>query len=327
VYAKTHLVRARPIETVSYNITDISAERKMRQMIVISTALAGLIMHASSAQQLYRSGVPDVATPQGAQGLYRNDTPITLDPPRQSGGPSAEDQILSRFQNVYIQRKRPKLAIFWNRALDDQVATTYRDDMRIRSGGGSTSLLTDETEFNRFGSSRIIESNNSFQNTTDVSRRTGPAESAPKRPGFDELTDWQFENGFVNAFLVVGGQLVDRNVLIRTSAEARSASGQVNLQAVESAALAARADYIMEILQTPDRSSPSGFTFRVTVKDLRTGAVAANVVTRASKASQSSNQYVATDKGFERATRRQSIDETGDQLAVETMAALLRVWR
>ncbi len=257
--------------------------------------------------------------------FYRNETPLVLAPPAPT--PRAEDAVLQRFRSAYSARKQPRLAVFWNRQLSDQVATTYRDGLRIRSTGGAESTRTHDETRSLDGVTSMTQNTSSFDKTTDIDRRDGPINSAPRRPGFAELNDWQFENGFTNAFLNAGGRLIDRNLIIRGSAEAKNPDGRPNLQGIEAAALAAKADLLMEVLQTPDQTSPSGFAFRVAIKDLKSGMIVTNVVSRAVPREEGPPRYVATNQGFERATQSYGVDDVGNTLALETMSALLGVWR
>ena len=92
------------------------------------------------------------------------------------------------------------------------------------------------------------------------------------------------------------------------------------------AGVAGMADLLMEVLATRDPRSPVGTAFKVTVKQISSGRVLANVVTLALPPEQTTTRYVATKHGFEPVAQLVTVDLVGRRLAIETMVGLLGAW-
>ncbi len=92
------------------------------------------------------------------------------------------------------------------------------------------------------------------------------------------------------------------------------------------AGVAGKADLLMEILATRDHRSPAGTAFKVTVKEISSGRVLANVVTLALPPEQTAPSYAATKHGFVPVELPVTVDLVGRRLAIETMVGLLGAW-
>jgi hypothetical protein len=93
------------------------------------------------------------------------------------------------------------------------------------------------------------------------------------------------------------------------------------------AGIAGKADLLMEVLATHDPRSPAGTAFKVTVKEVSSGRVLANVVTLALPPEQTAPSYVATKHGFVPVEQPVTVDLVGRRLAIKTMVGLLGAWR
>lgn len=279
----------------------------MRRVIlaapVVLTALVAACAAQAENQALYRQGLPHVLEPAATT-------------------PRAE-VVLERYRAAYAARQQPRIAVYWNRDLSDRVATTYREDLRLRQSGGYDVTTTRDVERYSDGSSALVQASGGFDRTLDASHGES-AEVAARRSGMAERADWAVESTFSQALLSAGSRLVDRAVMIRTADGAQEAGDRPNIQALEMAALAGKADLLMEVLQTPDSQAPTGFSFRITVKDVDSGALIASLVTRAEPQQPQSRNYVATSRGFQ--AEAADMDAVGRQLATEAMASLVAAW-
>jgi len=252
----------------------------------------------------------------GARAQYRDGLPPVMTPPPHYAAPDPAG-VLAGFADTYRRQGAPRVIVFWNRALSDATASAYelRSDSRSDTHGAEDLTL--------YADGRTI----TRDSTTESSSRMGLHRTDDgKRGGLSERADWRAEEGFNKAMLANGVRLVDRAMAIRATA-AGPGGGGGDAVAAESAALAGKADLLVEILQTPDASAPSGYAFRVDVKDVRSGALLANFVTRGDPP-QGPRRFVAGGNGYERERpRAPSIGTVGAQVGQEMLTALATHWR
>lgn len=259
---------------------------------------------------IYRSGVPDVLQPAGPAS-------------------SNDDAVLDRFRRLYAARKAPRIVVFWNREFSDRVASNYRTGLRISERTEADVTGTSETVFGPDGPVTFDEHQVSGARTIDVTIGESVSDSdSHRRPGLLENDDWSVEAAFTRLFIEAGGNLIDRAVAMRTTAARAKEEGAERLdpQQIETSALLGKADLLMEVLQTPDKEGPIGFRFRVSVKDIRTGRVLANITTVGRPADAAETEWRAGRDGFVKVSRRYKADSIGRQVGLETMRALVAVW-
>ena len=253
----------------------------------------------AGAQQIdsqgYRTGLPPVMAPMGSQ------------------GPS-DDGTVDRFRQAYAARKSPRIIVFWNRELDDHASSTGNVETRI--------------ERRDIGVGVAVPGAIVWGQDRDVTIRSRVAEpETARRPDFAELSKWAFEASFSQAFSEAGVNFIDRSLAIRTTDHASKKSGGADQARGEMAGVAGTADLLMEVLATRDPRSPVDTAFKVTVKQISSGRVLANVVTLALPPERTSTGYAATKHGFVPVTQPVTVDLVGRRLAVETMVGLLGAWR
>lgn len=252
-------------------------------------------------------------TPAAAQ--YRTDVPEVLG--SRSAGLGRSGEQAGAFRVAYQRAGAPRIALYWNRVLSDEGESRYADRLSIRrrteaaTAGGyvghginaAAGVRTDDVEA-----------------TSGRVRLDGPA-----RESMDEADDWRVGSAFNAALQSAGVRLIDRSVSMRTTARA-SRSGR-DPQAVEMDALANKAELLMEVLQTPDDQSPIGYSFRVEVKEVRTGRVLATIFEDGSGVRNAPRRFVAGPAGFEReASQAIGPDDLGRTIARDVMAAMATRW-
>ena len=260
-------------------------------------ALSALVAPASAQ---YRTGVPEVLTP----------------PPPPASALSTAARI---FRARYTQHGSPRIILFWNRALSDEVQSQYADRVSAvaTTRTGAVEGPVGETAYGA-ASGRI----DTFDAASTRERvREG------QRDSMAEAADWKAETAFNRAFIDNGARFVDRSVAIRATAHGRKLGPTPNAQEIETSAMIGKADLLMEVLQTPDPDSPVGYSFRAEIKDVRSGQILATAVNNGSTVSHGPGRMVATSRGFVReAPARASLEDVGESLAADLMRALSARW-
>ena len=241
--------------------------------------------------------------------FWRPDTPRVLEPATTPADEAAGMAVAALFGEAWRAAGSPRLAILWERTLDDRLSDF-------------------ET------SSRLVVSRES-RSGDDAAReettvRVETAADAPRRSlaGIDRL---RFEAGFSRPFLEVGATLVDRAVamrLLHAEQAPESASHRVDdRQWVETEALRAYADMILQISTIPAKG---GVAFRVAALDLRTGAVGVDLFADDLHAvPEGEGEWRAAPGGFVRVREAGDVDfeDMGHALALRTMEELHHAWR
>lgn len=260
-----------------------------------------------------------LATPAAAQ--YRPDQPEVRAAPRAADPDAPADAALNAFAGWYAAAGKPRLLFFWNRALTDET-TTRRTDKVIedRTYGDSTS---GETTSTRFGEATLKETDGAERKVTSRESEaiTGQAYSAVNRKASGML-----ETVFVNTFLAVGAEVVDRDALIRRLSLSNPKDDRGDIQLLEAQALASGIPYLVEILPSPDPASPTGLEFTVKIKHLPTSSLRAQFQTRAVPQAGPSRIVATPGVGFQRQAgeARTSPPLVAAQLATETMTRFVK---
>jgi hypothetical protein len=150
----------------------------------------------------------------------------------------------------------------------------------------------------------------------------------PARWGVDEALALELEAGFTALLTEAAVAVLDRAAIMRLQDRAQR-SATADAQRLETDALLAQADLLIELVMAPHPSAPLGASFRVTVKEVRTGRI---VISRTgdghAAALQSAERWEVGDDGFVRASdQRETAWLVGEELARDTMAALAEGWR
>jgi hypothetical protein len=298
----------------------------------LALALAALLASTQAWSQGMVVGNPppppapaaeEAARAPAAAPVYRQGLPAVMQP---KSAVASDDQTAGRFRAAYAARKNPRMIVFWNRALSDSTVANYRSDLRI----------TAHTDQNATGSADIYASRRqatvsggsagSATTTIDASAGRTAVDSMP-RPGFAELQDWSAESAFSRTMVEAGAHLIDRAVAIRTTA-AKDKPGKDDVpdrQYAEGAALLAKADILVEVLQAPDRERRTGFSFRVNIKEIQSGRILGSFISDADAAAGEVADWVPGRDGFQQ--KRDAVTEAiGRRLATDTMRALLTGW-
>lgn len=276
----------------------------MRKAVGVAGAIVAVLLAGGTAvAQQYRDNMPEVLNA----------------PPR--GNPAAQSSAMatSAFRAAYARKKSPRMVIFWNRQLTDSLSTSYEEWSRYTLTDGRMSDKTLYDDGSTTVAGRAVEAelrSGRTATTADGARTTGLAERA----------DWKAAQGFNRTMLAGGARLIDRTLIMRSTALNKGVD-RGDAQSVEMSALTGKADLLVEVLQTPDASAPSGYTFRVDVKDIRSGTLLATVVTQGIPPSNGPGRWVAGPSGYQRERPLPpSVDQVGARVATEVMQALVANW-
>lgn len=269
---------------------------------------------------------------------------------------SARGDILSQFRSAYDNSGNPGIAIFWNRKFSDRLSQWEALARRSVTGEASTNAADifkkqgDIKKEDVLGSA-IGSLNNSkpsgevlgsYERNVQGGSRILAAEyierklDKEQRLGMGESRDFEFNAGFMQPFLSSSAKIIDRQAIMRLVERdnARDAGSEMiaDYQKVETDALIGYADYLAEIVFTPNSSADLGMSFMVSVKEVATGRVVAMFKSDGTppKKPVQPDQYIATASGYQKAVPEDKVgtpQEVGEQLAYETMEALTRIWK
>lgn len=280
-----------------------TADRKhgwmMRAVLGIGVATALDAVAAADPPPRYREGQPPVMTAHEVAGA---------------------DNAVGALRVAYAARGQPRVMLFWNRILTDQV-TGVRKVRKVRSlrpGGPPAVECTDETGGDDTANAPVTPSG-AVECTEETVVDQG------RRRDLHETLAWTMEDAVVGALTDAGVRLVDRNAAIRFTAADGTSRDPVR---VETAGLAERSDLLMELLMTPDARAPGGVRYRVLVKENGTGRLLASGVTGIrTHPEKPATRLKVGRNGFERepvdADDAAHARELG-RLAVTTLAGALR---
>lgn len=214
--------------------------------------------------------------------------------------------------------------VFWNREFSQEVASNYRAGLHAEAGSdyGGTARADQLQHWD--GSTTTAEANGHAKSTLDLSVGSDRIDNDRTGP-LDDIGDLAVEAAFSETLVAGGARLVDRNLAMRTSRDGRNVGSLPNMQAIETEAVAGRADLLIEILRTSSSAPGAGSLYKVTVKDIRSARLVA-IFASSGHQPAIKPQLVAGPGGFVRAEAPvgTSPEHVGRGLADEVMTALAR---
>lgn len=252
--------------------------------------------------------------PLGAWAQYRaDDAPVLPAAPAAEpapAGPPAADPT-PHFAQAYARAGRPRILLLWNRELDDATQERSVERLVIRDSGQGAAGRTD-----------------SFQRETVVTAGRQVLKSAPRRTALTEAQATMVQRAFTDAMGRGGVQFVDRTLALRTTAATRHRSGG-DAQLIETDALLAQSDLVMEVLLVADDQAPLGYAFDVRVKQVRSGAEALSLYVRAAPPVPpvGAGRWVAGREGYEFQPPPLAPPPTPQEVGVALAAEVMAAWQ
>jgi len=240
--------------------------------------------------------------------------------------PLMNPEIIGTFQQTYKQAGEPRLAIFLNRSLSDEVREWHTQNRLVTSVSGHYEKKSgDVTEtFTGPGGAAVYG-----QTHMENPERSSPGESWM----------WRFEDGFLAPFLETGTKIVDRATIMRLTAAQSGTQGSayapMAVKKIEMDALTDKADLFIEILIRRAPASKLGYEFKASAKDIKTGFIRANVTSFGwdyKTTGKTNEKVVATATGYEfvKETQKVELPEVNviaRDLALALMQSLAGNWR
>lgn len=287
--------------------------RHVRLALAPPLAFVTLVVASPGAIGQTREGQPGMF---GTGATDRAGQPATMLSP-----PPAEDPNrarLARFAAAYARARSPRVVVFWNRELTDDLesdredVTTFASSSRFDNRAHGVEYATRRADHTRVSSSAESSTEGEIRSTSrrvDEGRRASP---------HDEVVDFDMERGFSDALASGGVRLIDRTAILRSKAVQ---VGTTNVQTAEALALGDKAELLLEVVPMagPDEA---GTQYRIVARDIASGRIMAQVRS-GGRIPIGKMPYVAGERGFVRASPRPpSPLERGRQMAMDVMAAL-----
>ena len=285
-----------------------------------------------------------------AQGVPSYEPPAPVGPPVRDGqvmekvgkadGAAFGEQAgtVAGFADAYRRNGKPRLALYWNRQLSEALSDWY-SDVRVVNGTQTNSSMSGDFNLNQSGNS---------QNTLEVQRRVQDS----RRGMTTESFEWEFQEAYLAPFLEAGATIVDRGAMMRLTAADQPTDSE---KTIEVRGLQGKADYLLEILVSPNWKSTTGYELCTRIIDIKTGAIVAMVNSKNLKewnpekpvlatehgfvdpkdaddedesfGPQGEDKYKATNSGFVKRRKPPKLSKIAQNLAYNTMNGLMRQWK
>lgn len=318
-------------------------------LILGSQALA--LAQSASAPQYDRFGnqvYVELPTPSGQVPPPRPVAPIVNEVPavvpKAPASAGSDRLVVSRsqapdrsgirmgFEQAYRKAGAPRMAVYFNRELSDEVREWVPEDAvtNVRTRTETDSLHVDVTNKGRPNRSGELnaESQSTIENSSTV-RRQSYVGVTGYRDDPREAWKWEFEDTVTNEFLITGANLVDRNLIFRlmakNSPQTAGMSGSISTSINEVSALEKYADVLVEVLVTESPGSATGYDFRATAKEIKTGRLVGTAYVRGSEPLFGPDvRYVAGPTGYTKQVTRQipSVADVSSLLATRLMQSM-----
>lgn len=234
--------------------------------------------------------------------------PMLAEPKDAAVKAGEQEQLRESFSRSYQKASSPRMAVWFNRELSDQVEE-WVTPVRVKGA--------------------LINNKGEVQNLEASVQFRDPNDTARDNAGEDWV--WAFEDGFDRPFLDQGVKLVDRTMIMRLVAAANGADPDktVPLKKVEVDALKGHADLMVELLIKRAPGSKSGYNYRAKVVSVNSGRILAMVNAPDLEASVKAGGFEATARGYERKRSGEAVavQDVAGQLADEVMRRLIKTWR
>jgi hypothetical protein len=225
---------------------------------VSAVAALALTAHAQVAQ-----------APHIAPSAYRSQQPEVLAPP-----PAVTQQPLfqrAAFSAAYGRAGQPTIAVLWNREFTDMLQQSNASQLSVETVRANAATAQVDGVQGPWSVQGTASMQGATIGRTTITEQAVRSTQAP-RSGPAERMDLEMRAAFMQTMASAGVRLVDRNVAMRTTA-ARQAGREHDSQQIETEALTRHARLLMEVLNTRDARSPTGWSMYVSIKRLADGLV------------------------------------------------------
>lgn len=281
---------------------------------VIVLTVVFMINGIANADQQYRSGVAPVMEP----------TPRA---PKPDVDRVEFEEIRRAFAATYVAAGQPRIALFWNMALsedvsDNKVSRTSLQGGSTRNWNGIDKITSGEAE-----SATLRDGEEKRANKMTMTSEDLITNKDKRKASLAESDAWKLETAFAGALHTANMRFTDRSTIMRMAHVQQGKDATSDMHTIEATALQGKADMFMEVLITKDSKAPLGWGFLVSLKDVKSGT---QLVTFYSAAvphygAAPEPYFVATNKGFQKVTPpvvNATVADVGRALARDTMREL-----
>lgn len=250
----------------------------------------------------HSDGVPD-----------RDGHPVTLAPPPPAADPAR--LVTNRFSAAYARARQPRIVIFWNRELTDDVAGGTEEVTTLSADSVDNANGWRRERDRRRGLDVDVGATSDQHLDAMLRKRTQRIDTGLRATPYGEAADFDIERGFTDALAEAGVRLMDRVALMRSGA---LGSDTADTQVIETRALMNSADWTLEVVPMEEAR------WRIVARDVANGRIVAKTISTGQPPTRPM-PWVAGERGFVRATPRAAGPyDIGRQIAADTMSALTR---
>ena len=278
------------------------------------------------------------STRSGSEEIVTRETELTAPQTTIDRESDTSAQTVERFIDAYTTQGKPRIAVFFNRTLSDEVREWRTESRFVVSGDlnkvsvagaagessrenasiSQSSGTTVETQSGSISSGESIRADSSSRSgkaAVGKIKAEGGAGSIyeqqhielENRESAPEDWMWQFEESFLRQFLTAKANMIDRAAIMRLLALESGKQGDpqdlLSTKAIETTALQDKADLLLELLVRSNPHSPVRYEFRASVKEVTTGRILANVSSLQWRQEEIElimpRKYKATSRGYE----------------------------
>ena len=219
----------------------------------------------------------------GAGAQYRaDDHPVLQPPPVAAATAPAEaaDTTAADFARAYAGAGRPRILLMWNRELDDAAQAESVERLTVRESGSGSASVSGRAGLGPGGMPTRQTAQGQYERNTVVTAGRHVVKDAPRRSALSERDAAMLQRAFSEEMGRGGVRFVDRALVMRTTAATHHRAGG-DPKLIETDALLAHGELMLEVLLVADDEAPLGAGFDVRAKALQGGGELLSIYTRA----------------------------------------------
>ena len=247
---------------------------------------------------------------------------------------------IAAFENAYTAQGTPRIVVYFNRALSDEVREWMTPTREVMTGKGEKVSVGEggATVVSEHGIVVETASEAKVEGTEDTERGLTSYQQRHieqlRRENPQEQWMWRFEDFFLQPFLKAGAKTVDRATILRKVSAASGKQGEpyslMAVKKIEMDALQEYADIYVELLVTRDHTAPTGYAFRALAKRIKDGIILGSV-TKAGRDYRYDKSYeaIAGPSGYKlkKSSPALILENVSMELAIDLMNSMANSWQ
>lgn len=245
--------------------------------------------------------------------------------------PSPMIAASQKFKEVYERLGKPRVVIYWNKILSDDIAQRQERVLDVQDINRTTNNNSRQSTSGDVAGMTVNQGDNQVARQQRTVETTYTIDNGKKTKQIDERIDAAVQSQFNSHLQTAGMRIVDRTMILRNAhlndSKERNPQKTPDVLATEGKALHGFADILLEMELIPDAKSPFGLGFKVVGRRIADGTQVVNLYTIAvpqKVVPLPVTKYVATSKGYEKVTISSpppavTLPEVIAQLSAETL--------